>query len=37
MAWNIRCNGGYFSRPDDYYGNNWAWFGLAVYRGVIRP
>jgi endoglucanase len=31
------ADGGYFNRPDDYYGNNWAWFGLAVYRGVIRP
>jgi endoglucanase len=31
------ADGGYFNRPDDYYGNNWAWFGLAVYRGVVRP
>jgi len=30
-------DGGYFNRPDDYYGNNWAWFGLATYRGRVRP
>lgn len=29
--------GGYFNRPDDYYGNNWAWLGLATYRGLIVP
>ncbi len=29
--------GGYFHRPDDYYGNNWAWFGLATFRGWVRP
>jgi endo-1,4-beta-D-glucanase Y len=29
--------GGYFNRPDDYYGNNWAWFGLATYRGLVKP
>lgn len=29
--------GGYFNRPDDYYGNNWAWFGLAAYQGWVRP
>jgi endoglucanase len=29
--------GGYFNRPDDYYGNNWAWFGLATYRGLVSP
>lgn len=28
--------GGYFNRPDDYYGNNWAWLGLAAYQGWIR-
>lgn len=28
-------DGGYFNRPDDYYGNNWAWLGLAAYRGRI--
>jgi endo-1,4-beta-D-glucanase Y len=31
------AEGGYFNRPDDYYGNNWAWFGLAVYRGLVTP
>lgn len=30
-------DGGFFNRPDDYYGNNWAWFGLATYRGRIVP
>ncbi|MGQ9919984.1 MAG: glycosyl hydrolase family 8 [Desulfobacca sp.] len=30
-------DGGFFNRPDDYYGNNWAWFGLATYRGLIVP
>ena len=30
-------DGGYFNRPDDYYGNNWAWFGLATYRGLVMP
>jgi endoglucanase len=30
-------DGGYFNRPDDYYGNNWAWFGLATYRGIVSP
>ncbi len=28
-------DGGYFNRPDDYYNNNWAWFGLATYRGLV--
>lgn len=27
--------GGFFNRPDDYYSNNWAWFGLATYRGLV--
>ena len=31
------ADGGYFNRPDDYYGNNWAWFGLATYRGLVVP
>jgi len=30
-------DGGYFNRPDDYYGNNWAWFGLATYMGYTGP
>lgn len=30
-------DGGYFNRPNDYYGNNWAWFGLATYRGLVAP
>ena len=31
------ADGGYFNRPDDYYGNNWAWLGLATYRGMVIP
>jgi endoglucanase len=31
------ADGGYFNRPDDYYGNNWAWFGLAAYRDLVIP
>jgi endo-1,4-beta-D-glucanase Y len=31
------ADGGYFNRPDDYYGNNWAWLGLATYRGLAVP
>jgi len=27
----------YFHRPDDYYGNNWAWLGLATYAGWVTP
>ncbi len=30
-------DGGFFNRPNDYYGNNWAWFGLATYRGLVVP
>lgn len=29
--------GGYFNRADDYYANNWAWFGLAAAQGWLRP
>jgi hypothetical protein len=31
------AQGAYFQRPDDYYGNNWAWFGLASWAGWIQP
>ena len=27
----------YFVAPDDYYGNNWAWLGLALYAGWTKP
>jgi endo-1,4-beta-D-glucanase Y len=27
----------YFESPDNYYANNWAWLGLALYAGWIRP
>jgi endo-1,4-beta-D-glucanase Y len=27
----------YFESPDNYYANNWAWMGLALYAGWIRP
>lgn len=23
--------------PDDYYGQNWIWFGLALWQGTARP
>jgi endoglucanase len=26
----------YFVEPDNYYTNNWAWFGLALYAGWVR-
>jgi endo-1,4-beta-D-glucanase Y len=27
----------YFVSPDNYYANNWAWLGLALYAGWVRP
>ena len=27
---------GYFVNPDNYYANNWAWFGLALYAGWVK-
>jgi endo-1,4-beta-D-glucanase Y len=27
----------YFESPDNYYANNWAWLGLALYAGWVRP
>jgi len=27
----------YFMAPDQYYGNNWAWLGLALYAGWTKP
>ena len=26
----------YFVSPDNYYANNWAWFGLALYAGWVK-
>ena len=26
----------YFVTPDNYYANNWAWFGLALYAGWVK-
>ncbi|MDI6852280.1 MAG: glycosyl hydrolase family 8 [Deltaproteobacteria bacterium] len=26
----------YFVSPDNYYANNWAWFGLALYAGRVK-
>jgi endo-1,4-beta-D-glucanase Y len=26
----------YFVTPDNYYANNWAWFGLALYAGQVK-
>ncbi len=28
---------GYFVSPDNYYANNWAWLGLALYAGRVNP
>ncbi|MEJ2672507.1 MAG: glycosyl hydrolase family 8 [Deltaproteobacteria bacterium] len=27
----------YFEAPDNYYANNWAWLGLALYAGWVEP
>jgi endoglucanase len=27
----------YFETPDHYYANNWAWLGLALYAGWVKP
>jgi endo-1,4-beta-D-glucanase Y len=27
----------YFVSPDNYYANNWAWLGLALYAGWVKP
>jgi endoglucanase len=27
----------YFAEADNYYANNWAWLGLALYQGWVRP
>ncbi len=27
----------YFVSPDNYYANNWAWLGLALYAGWVEP
>lgn len=34
-----RKDGGqaYFEAPDNYYANNWAWLGLALYAGWVKP
>jgi len=29
-------NSAYFVSPDNYYANNWAWFGLALYTGWVK-
>ena len=29
-------NQAYFVGPDNYYANNWAWFGLALYAGWVK-
>ena len=26
----------FFVSPDNYYANNWAWLGLALYNGWVR-
>jgi endoglucanase len=30
-------NRAYFETPDNYYANNWAWLGLAIYAGWVEP
>ncbi|MFZ5447499.1 MAG: glycosyl hydrolase family 8 [Thermodesulfobacteriota bacterium] len=30
-------NQAYFEAPDNYYANNWAWLGLALYAGWVKP
>jgi endo-1,4-beta-D-glucanase Y len=30
-------NRAYFEAPDNYYANNWAWLGLALYAGWTEP
>ena len=27
----------FFEAPDNYYANNWAWLGLALYAGWVEP
>ena len=27
----------FFVTPDNYYANNWAWLGLALYAGWVKP
>ena len=27
----------FFLSPDNYYANNWAWLGLAMYAGWVKP
>jgi endoglucanase len=31
-----RGNQAYFVSSDNYYANNWAWFGLALYAGWVK-
>ena len=30
-------NRAFFEAPDHYYANNWAWLGLALYAGEVKP
>ncbi len=32
-----RRDGGAWGEPDDYYAQNWVWFGLALWSGVATP
>lgn len=32
-----RRDGAAWGDPEDYYTQNWAWFGLALWRGLPRP
>ncbi len=31
-----KTKGAYWQNPDDYYGNNWAWFATALYNGNLK-
>lgn len=31
------ATGGIWGRPNDYYAQNWVWFGLALWTGLAKP
>jgi endo-1,4-beta-D-glucanase Y len=36
-AYRQKGDQAYFQEPEDYYTNNWAWLGLALFEGRARP
>jgi endo-1,4-beta-D-glucanase Y len=34
--YRVKDGESYFDSPDNYYANNWAWLGLALYAGWVR-